>query len=228
LVLVNVWDAASAREVEAAGAAALATSSAAIAAMLGEPDNNSMAPDLVFEAVRRIAAGAEVPVTADLEAGYGLEASELVERLLAAGGSGCNLEDSDHSRPGQLVEAEANAERLSAVRAAAGGDVVLNARIDTLLYGGDLDEVIRRARLYVEAGADCVYPIRLTEPDDVRKVVEAVGAPVNANLGPSTTVADVAAAGASRVSIGPMAYRLGLADLGRRAKGLLTMGGLGE
>jgi len=230
LVLVNAWDVASAREVEAAGAAAVATSSAAIAASLGLPDDNSSDPDTVFAAIGRIAAATSLPVTADVEGGYGLDGMTLVERLLAAGAAGCNIEDSDHRRPGSLVDPEAQAERLAGIRSAArhrGVDVVLNARIDVLFHRPDddpaalLDEVLARARLYVEAGADCVYPIRLATPALVERLVAELGAPVNANLGPATTVKDLAAAGASRISIGPMAHRQAMSALATHARTLL-------
>ena len=173
LVLVNVWDAASAQRVEAAGARALGTSSSAIAASLGLPDDNTMGPVHAFAAVQRIAAVASVPVTADVEGGYGLSAAELVDGLLAAGAVGCNLEDSDRTRPGHLLDAGAAAARLADVRAAArqaGVALVVNARIDTYFHGtaGDpadlVTETVRRARLYLEAGADCVYPIGVADP----------------------------------------------------------------
>ena len=230
LVLVNVWDAASGRRVESAGARALATSSRAIAESLGVPDDNTMGPELAFDAVRRIAADASVPVTADLEAGYGLAAEELVDRLLAAGAVGCNLEDSDHTRPGELVDAEVAAERLAAVRSAASGagvDIVLNARIDVLLTSlaadprAALDEILRRARQYAEAGADCVYPIGLTDPDVAARVASELPVAVNANLAPSTTVAGLAAAGVRRISVGPMAHAIAMDALSRRAGELL-------
>jgi 2-methylisocitrate lyase-like PEP mutase family enzyme len=231
LVLVNVWDVASAREVAAAGAAALGTSSAAIAASLGLPDDNTSDPETVFSAIRRIAAGAAVPVTADLERGYGLDGAALVDGLLAAGAVGCNVEDSHHRQPGELIDADTQAEYLSGVREAArrrGVHIVLNARIDVLLHQPDadpaslLDQVLRRARLYLEAGADCVYPIRLVAPALVERLATELGAPVNANLGLTTTVRDMATAGASRISIGPMAHRQVLADLHRRAHDLLS------
>ena len=139
LVLVNVWDAESARRVERSGGRAVATSSAAVAASLGLADGNTMPPAAAFDALGRIAAAVAVPVTADLESGYGLSADELVDRLLAAGGVGLNLEDSDHGRPGELIEAAAAAERLAAVRESAtnsGVDVVVNARVDTYLHRG--------------------------------------------------------------------------------------------
>jgi 2-methylisocitrate lyase-like PEP mutase family enzyme len=211
VVLVNVWDAATAARVRAAGATAIATSSAAVNATLGQPDTNSADPDLVFAAIARISAGATVPVTADLEGGYGLAAPELVARLLAAGAVGCNLEDSDHDRPGELVAAAQFADRLGAVRVAAsvaGVDVVINARVDTFLHAGDRDpeavvvETIERARAYFDAGASCVYPIRLTDPALTRLLVDELPGPLNANVAPEGTVAELAAAGVSRVSLG--------------------------
>ena len=117
LVLANVWDVASAREVVAAGGAAIGTSSAAIAATLGEADDDTMPIALGLGAIARIAAAVPVPVTADVEAGYGLDADALVAALLAAGVAGCNLEDTDHRRGG-LVDIGAASARL---RAGAGG-----------------------------------------------------------------------------------------------------------
>jgi 2-methylisocitrate lyase-like PEP mutase family enzyme len=227
LVLVNVWDVASAREVEGAGAKALATSSAAIAASLGLADDDTSDPDTVFAAIGRIAAATTLPVTADVEGGYRLDGPALVERLHAAGAVGCNVEDSDHRRPGELIDAATQAERLAGIRVA-GPDVVLNARIDVLFHQPDadpaslLDEVIRRARLYRDAGADCVYPIRLANPALVERLVAALGTPVNANLGPTTTVAELAEAGAARISIGPMAHRHAMAALATHARELLA------
>jgi 2-methylisocitrate lyase-like PEP mutase family enzyme len=231
LVLVNVWDAASAQRVEAAGGRALASSSYAVAASLGVPDDNTMPPALAFGAIQRIATVATVPVTADLEGGYGLSGSTLIEGLLGAGAVGCNIEDSDHQRSGELADPSAIADRLSEIRVAAheaGVDVVLNARIDTFLHQGDSDparvveDVIRRARRYIDAGADCVYPVQLTDPELVTQITREVAAPVNANLGPRTTVEDLAAAGASRISIGPSAHVLAMNDLSRRAKAVLS------
>ena len=211
LVLVNVWDAATAGRVQAAGAKAIATSSAAINASLGQPDTNASDVELVFAAIRRISDASLVPVTADIEAGYELAAPELIERLLAAGAVGCNLEDSDHRRPGELTDAAAFADRLHDVRAAAtaaGVDVVINARVDTFLRAGDRDpetvvlDTIDRGRRYLDAGATCIYPIRLTDPGVATRIVDALPGPVNANVAPGVTVADLAAAGVARVSLG--------------------------
>jgi 2-methylisocitrate lyase-like PEP mutase family enzyme len=168
-----------------------------------------------------------VPVTADLLDGYGLDATELVNRLLAAGAVGCNLEDSDHARPGALLRPDDVAERLAAVRAAAaqsGVDVVINARIDCYLHNGPeaTPDVIARARTYLEAGADCVYPVRLTDPLVVKHLVDQLNAPVNANIAGSVAVADLADAGASRLSIGPMAFLSALATFDTIAAKLLS------
>jgi 2-methylisocitrate lyase-like PEP mutase family enzyme len=227
LVLVNAWDVASAQRVVAAGGRAIATSSAAVAASLGLPDDPTAPVDTMLEAVGRIAAAVDVPVTADLLDGYGLGSDELVERLLGAGAVGCNIEDSDHASPGRLIDPDQAAGRIAALRAAAtsaGVEVVINARIDTYLYNPDATaDVVERGRRYIEAGADCVYPIRLTDPVVARQIVEQLDAPVNANLGgnlAAADIADLAAAGVSRISIGPMAFRSALATIDQIAAGL--------
>ncbi|WP_116996799.1 isocitrate lyase/PEP mutase family protein [Desertimonas flava] len=234
LVLVNVWDVASAVEVHAAGAAAIGTSSAAIAAVFGEPDTNSMPICLAFGAIKRIAGSVPVPVTADVEGGYGLDGSELVGALLAAGAVGCNLEDSDHDRPGTLLDVDVAAGRLAAVRRAAdeyGVPIVINARIDAYLHAGAARdaataEIIRRGHAYLEAGADCLYPIGLTDPVRAGQLVEALGAPINGNVAGTGTIADMTAAGVSRVSFGPRFQRQALADLRERAGRILSRPGV--
>src|SRR5688500_9803964 len=137
LVLVNAWDVASAREVEAAGGRAVATTSAGVAAVLGLPDDDTSPAGPVFDLTGRIAAAVDVPVTADVAGGYGLPPAPLAGRLLAAGVAGCNLEDSDHARPGRLLDADVLAARIAGVRAAAtaaGVHLVVNARVDTVLH----------------------------------------------------------------------------------------------
>jgi len=186
LVLPNAWDVASARLVVKAGFPIVATSSGAVAATLGYEDNDSMPVDEAFGVIARIARSVSVPVTADVEAGYGLSPQELVERLLDAGAVGCNLEDTDHHGGAGLVDAGENADRLRAVRQAAseaGAHVVLNARVDVLRLEGDLrelfEEAVRRARLYLQAGADCVFPIRLADDEPIGEFVRRVEGPVN-------------------------------------------------
>jgi 2-methylisocitrate lyase-like PEP mutase family enzyme len=224
LLLVNVWDAASAKSVASAGAAAVATSSAAIAQAHGAPDNNT-AGQVAFNAVRTIAEQVTVPVTADLEGGYGLSGPDLVEALLSAGAVGCNIEDTDHVAGNRLLDADDHASYLAEIRAAAtaaGVAVVINARIDTIIQHPQRDaaatlmETVRRARLYRAAGADCLYPIGLTDPAIVKELVDTLGAPVNVN--PSRPLSALAAAGAARISTGAGTFRFMMADLERRAK----------
>ncbi|HWO79890.1 MAG TPA: isocitrate lyase/phosphoenolpyruvate mutase family protein [Gaiella sp.] len=175
----------SARLVVKTGFPVVATSSGAIAATLGYEDNDSMPLDEAFGVVARITRSVPVPVTADLEAGYRLSPKDLVERL-EAGAVGCNLEDTDHHGDTDLLDSGKNAERLRAVRHAAteaGVDIVLNARVDVLRREGDrldlFEEAVRRARLYLQAGADCVFPIRLADDTLIGEFVRRAEGPVN-------------------------------------------------
>ena len=229
LVLANAWDVESARTVEAVGAAAIATSSAAMAAAVGDPDDNT-SPWGLFELVKRISAGTELPVTVDAEGGFGLTGDELVGSLLDAGAVGCNLEDTDRETGG-LLAADVQAEMLAGVREASerfGVHLVINARIDTFVRPGDLDDdakvadVVDRAKAYLAAGVDCVYPITTIDPAVARKLVDAIGAPVNVNGSPGVSIADLASAGAARVSVGAAPYRRMIADLRGRAEALFA------
>ncbi|TQS43472.1 isocitrate lyase/PEP mutase family protein [Cryptosporangium phraense] len=215
LLLPNAWDAASARVVEEAGFPAVATASAAISAVLGYPDGEGAPVDEMFAANARLARAVSVPVTMDAEAGYGLAPTELVERLLAIGVVGCNLEDSDHAAGG-LKDAEKQAGWLADVRAA-GDSLVINARVDVFLptslvaEGDRVAEAARRGRLYREAGADCVYPIGVGSRDVLAQLVDGIGGPVNGNSGPELTLPVLRELGVARVSYGPRFYRAGLA-----------------
>jgi 2-methylisocitrate lyase-like PEP mutase family enzyme len=201
LVLPGPWDAASARVFEEAGFPALATPSAGVAASLGYEDGKTPA-DEMFAAVARIVRAVGVPVSADVEGGYGLPPGELVERLLEAGAVGCNLED---SADGVLKDPHEHAEWLAEVRAAAGDGLFVNARIDTFLRGvADPARAIERAALYVAAGADCVYPIGA--PADVLPLLRAgIQGPLNmvARPGEGPSPAELGALGATRITFGP-------------------------
>jgi 2-methylisocitrate lyase-like PEP mutase family enzyme len=205
LLLVNAWDPPSARRLAHDGYPAIATTSAGVAEALGYEDGNVTPPDEMLAAVARIAAVVDVPVTADLEAGYGLEPGALVDGLLGAGAVGLNFEDSDHEAGG-LTDAERHAERLGEIKQAgrdAGVDVVLNARVDVFLHDGGLDEAVRRGRLYAQAGADCVYPIAVRGRDAIRRLVEEVGAPLNVLVMPGgLTLVQLAELGVARASFG--------------------------
>ncbi|WP_435154785.1 isocitrate lyase/PEP mutase family protein [Amycolatopsis sacchari] len=207
LLLPNVWDADSARLVEEAGFPVVATSSHAVAAVLGYGDGERAPVDEMFAAAARIARAVSVPVTVDAESGYGLPAAELVGRLLEAGAVGCNLEDTDHAR-GALRPIAEQAEWLASVREAAGDALVLNARVDLFLGGRGaevLPEAIERAKAYLAAGADCVYPILLRSADVLGEFVRAVSpAAVNGNRIPGV---DVASLGVARVSLGAGLWR---------------------
>ncbi len=211
LVLPNAWDVPSARAVARAGFPAVATTSAGVANALGYEDHEQAPMAEMFAAAARIARSVDVPVTCDAEAGYGLPADELVEALVNAGVAGCNLEDTDHASGG-LANPDRQAERLAGIRRAAtsaGHPLVINARVDVFLARneGSHDERMKdglaRARAYLEAGADCVYPILLADEAAIGEFVTAVDAPVNILRLPNTpTTSRLAELGVARVSYG--------------------------
>ncbi|WP_350274430.1 isocitrate lyase/phosphoenolpyruvate mutase family protein [Kribbella sp. HUAS MG21] len=220
LVLPNAWDPVSARLVAEAGYPAVATSSGAVARVLGYDDGQLTPPQEMFAAVARIARAVDVPVTADMEAGYGVAPKEFAERLLETGAVGCNLED---SLDGALVDVARQADYLAEVRAAAGAELVINARVDTFIrpVGDPVEEAVRRGREYRRAGADCVYPI-LAPLDQLAEVAKAVGGPINGHAkvdGP--TPAELAAAGATRISYGTSVHEHLLAQLRELLPGLV-------
>jgi 2-methylisocitrate lyase-like PEP mutase family enzyme len=220
LLLPNAWDVATARAVVAAGYPVVATTSAGVAATLGYEDHEGAPGDEMLAATARIARGVGVPVTVDAEAGYGMEAAELVGALHGAGAAGCNLEDTDHTA-GSLRDPDRHAEWLGAVREAASADgypLVINARIDVFLGpwlagagAGTQEELVpealRRANAYLEAGVDCVYPITLWETDALRRFTSEVPGPVNiVRLPQAPSLADLAALGVARVSWGHLLF----------------------
>lgn len=221
LVLPNVWDAASAKVAAAAGFSALATGSAPIAESLGYPDHEGTPVDEMFAAAQRIINAVDLPVTVDVEAGYGLSPAELVRRLIEIGASGCNIEDSDHWGGG-LIPAETQSNRLAALRSAASAaqvPMLINARVDVYMqkWGEEsqrLGETLRRARMYLDAGADCVYPILVADADTIRKLTAGIPGPVNVLYRrgmPSLRV--LAGLGVARVTFGPGLQREVLAAL---------------
>ncbi|AJF66889.1 isocitrate lyase/PEP mutase family protein [Streptomyces vietnamensis] len=226
LVLPGPWDAASARAFEAAGHPALATPSAGIAASLGYEDGATPAAEM-FAAVARIVRAVSVPVTADLEGGYGLPAAELVERVRESGAVGVNLEDSGPDRA--LKDPQAHADWLAEVRAAAGSGLFVNARVDVYIRGASdpLAEAIARAGLYASAGADCVYPIA-APPTDLPALRAALGdLPVNALAvrgGPSFP--ELGRLGATRITFGDGLLVRALEDVTSLATSLRETNGL--
>jgi 2-methylisocitrate lyase-like PEP mutase family enzyme len=216
LVMANAWDAASAQRVEAAGFPAIATTSGGVANSLGYSDHEGAPVDEMLAAAARIVRAVSVPVTVDFEAGYRLDSSEVARRLIDIGAAGLNLEDTDHHGGGGLVPAEAQAERLAAVKAASrslGVDLFLNARVDVFIRReGDLEtqvaDGVRRARLYRDAGADCVYPIILSDPVAIRELVEAAGiVNVTVRRGGPLSLDAAAEAGARRATYATSVFR---------------------
>jgi 2-methylisocitrate lyase-like PEP mutase family enzyme len=220
LLLPNAWDVATARAVVAAGFPVVATTSAGVAATLGYADQEGAPADEMLAAAARMARGVEVPVTVDAEAGYGMQPAELVAALRSAGAAGCNLEDTDHTAGG-FRDPGRHAEWLRAVRQAASADgyrLVINARVDVFLgpflagagpgtQEGLVPEALRRANAYLEAGADCVYPIALWETDALRRFTSDVRGPVNVTRLPQgPSLAELADADVARVSWGPFLY----------------------
>lgn len=213
LVLPNAWDADTARLVVEAGFPVVATSSAAVAAALGYDDGEQASADEMFAAAARMAAViGDVPLSVDAESGYGLQPGELVERLLEVDASGCNIEDTDHQYGDRRRPAE-QAGLLAGMRQRAGDRLVINARVDSFLGGAEeravLPDAIDRARRYLDAGADCVYPIFLRTPELLGEFVEAVApAPVNASYVPGgPSLAELAGLGVARVSLGAGLWR---------------------
>jgi 2-methylisocitrate lyase-like PEP mutase family enzyme len=222
LVLPNAWDVASARLVQRAGFPVIATSSGAITASLGYEDNNSMPADEAFGVVARITRNVSIPVTADMEAGYHLAPDEFAARLLEAGAVGCNVEDADHDAGTGLVPADQHADWLRAVKEAAaerGVDVVINARTDAMRQTGDeselFDEAVRRAGLYLEAGADCVFPVDVAAEARIAEFHARVVGPMNVLGAGGPPLRRLAELGVARVSFAGILMNRTYAGLGK-------------
>jgi 2-methylisocitrate lyase-like PEP mutase family enzyme len=232
-VLPNAWDAGSARILEQVGFPAIATTSAGIAWSCGVPDGGALDRDTMLDHVGRIVAAVSVPVTADLEAGYGVTAEEVaytVERAVGLGAVGANLEDADGGRLFGIDEA---VDRIAAARAAAPrGTFVLNARTDTYFAGttGDaFSETVERAVRYVQAGADCVFVPGVVEEDTIRRLAAAIPGPLNVVAGLANTIdaPTLFSLGVTRVSLGGSLARASLSALERAGRELLDSGTLG-
>ncbi|MBC6982934.1 isocitrate lyase/phosphoenolpyruvate mutase family protein [Caulobacter sp. 17J80-11] len=220
VVLYNVWDAGTAKAVAAAGAKALATGSWSVAAANGYPDGERVPLDFVIANVARIAGATDLPLTVDLETGYGATpeaVGETLARAIGAGAIGCNLEDSLPA-DGSLRPAGEQAQRIAAARAAAdrtGVHAFLNARCDVFFQPGadKADEslvatLLERARAYADAGADGLFVPGLSEAALIARVVAASPLPVNVMAAsPDPALAGL---GVARVSFGPGPYRLAM------------------
>lgn len=228
LVLANTSDVGSARIVVEAGFPAVATSSAGVAWLLGYPDGEHIGRDDMLSMVRRIAAAVDVPVTADMEAGYGgapEDVAETVRATIAAGAVGINIEDgAAHQSDPPLLDFGLSVERIGAAREAADGSgvaMVVNARTDGFLRGGKgaeaFDEAVRRANAYRAAGADCLFVPGVRDAETIGALAEAIDGPLNILAGaPSPPLPEMKALGVARVSIGGL-LSLAAATLVRRA-----------
>ncbi|MGC4049501.1 MAG: isocitrate lyase/phosphoenolpyruvate mutase family protein [Paludibaculum sp.] len=232
LVLPNAWDAGSARIFEKAGFPAIATTSAGVAFTYGRPDGQRIHAEEMLAVVKRIAAAVRVPVTADVEAGYG-DIGGTVRGVLDAGAVGMNLEDMESDGSVDLIPLAEQVERIKAARAAAdaaGVHVVLNARTDVFLAGiGDpstrLPRTIERIRAYAEAGADSLFVPAVKDEEIIRALVQAVAKPINilATAGvPSTR--RLQELGVGRVSTGSGPARAALSVAQAVAEQLLATG----
>ncbi|MGW2253512.1 isocitrate lyase/PEP mutase family protein [Kitasatospora sp. NPDC001660] len=236
LVLPNAWDAGSAAVIASAGAPAVATTSGGVSWSLGAGDGQRLGRAEMVEAARRIVAAVDVPVTVDAEGGYGplpADVAATVEAVIGAGAVGVNLEDST-AVGGPLFPVAEQAARLRAARraAAAGGlpELVVNARTDVFLFGlGGLDDVLERAEAYAEAGADGLFVPGLLDLDALAELCGRTALPVNAMaVAGGPTVAELAAAGVRRVSVGTGLAQLAYTAARRAAAELLGAGTLTE
>jgi len=209
-VMPNPWDLGSARLLARLGFPALATTSSGFAWSRGRPDNHVPFQDVLGH-LRLIAQGVEVPINADLEGGFAVSAAEVGANVVAAtvtGIAGLSIEDSTGDASSPLFDLDLAAERIRAARRAidvSGTGIVLTARSEGFIVGRpDLAETVRRLRAYAEAGADCLYAPGIRGRSDIVAIVEAVAPkPVNVLVGSDfTTVADLAALGVRRISVG--------------------------
>jgi 2-methylisocitrate lyase-like PEP mutase family enzyme len=233
-VLPNAWDAASAAILAKGGSAAIATTSSGVSWTNGVQDGECLTPEEAIAALARIVGAVHVPVSADLESGYGATASAVaatIEAAIDAGAVGANLEDRSHTGEQELRTAADQCERLAAARAAAdsaGIPFILNARTDVFLAGvGESEErepdVVQRALSYREAGADCLFVPGLKDLNTIKRLVLAVPLPLNILLAPGAgpSIAALAEAGVRRISTGHAIAAAAYANVRRAMVGLL-------
>jgi 2-methylisocitrate lyase-like PEP mutase family enzyme len=236
LALPNAWDAVTARILEEVGHPAVATSSAAVAFSQGYPDGQRISRDEMLDTVARITRAVSVPVTADLESGYGKtpeEIAEFTKAMVAAGAVGLNFEDVTGDDESTHVELGLQVKKIRAIRetsAALGVPLVINARTDIYLMpigpaSTRFERTVGRLRAYREAGADCLFVPGLTDGEIIEKLVEALGAPLNilASEG-CPSLDELEKMGVARVSAGSSAMRAAMGAFKRVAKDWLAHG----
>jgi 2-methylisocitrate lyase-like PEP mutase family enzyme len=235
LILPNAWDVPSARVFEEAGFPAVATSSAGMVVSLGYPDGESIGRTEYLAATQRIVRAVSIPASADIVSGFGRtprEVATTVRRVLAAGAVGINLEDGKPSGRGLFPEIAQvrKIEAIQRVGESMGIPLVINARTDALRRGrgsdaARMEEAIHRSAAYRDAGADCVYPMGLTEARSIRTFVRALRCPVNVMVRKGLpTIAELARLGVRRVSFGPSASYAALGLLERASREVRSRG----
>lgn len=240
LVLLNSWDAGSSKLVEACGYKAVATTSMGVAASLGYPDCQVIQLSEMIEVITGIVNAVQVPVTADVEAGYGDNVDEIVEsmkKLIATGLVGINIEDSIELSP-DLLDAKEFCKRLAAIRALSdslGFHLVINARTDSFFTSKGsqkekLSESIRRGNLYHEAGADCIFVQPVWDKETIATLVKEIDAPINILANPSTgaglppSARELEDLGVARLSVGSTVMKATLALVKKVADEMRTAG----
>lgn len=239
LVLPNAWDVPSARVFEDAGFPAIATSSAGVMVSLGYPDGETIGIRGYVSAVRRIASALSVPLSADVVGGFGntpQEAVTSVKRVVKAGAIGINIEDFAHETkrlipiPKQVAKLKA----LMKLKDVMTVPFVINARTDALRFarGGErakLKEAVQRGETYRDAGADCVYPMGLTDASQISEFVKALDCPVNVMVRKGLpSVGELEKLGVARVSFGPSASYAAMGLLNRASREVLEKGTFSE
>ena len=234
LVLPNAWDVIGARLIEEAGFPAIATSSAGVAWALGWPDGERISRGEMLAVVRRIASSASVPVTADMEAGYGTTpeaAAETARGVIAAGAMGLNLEDGTND--GRLVDVGLQQDRIRAMReagAAAGVPLVINARTDAFEVKDwspteRLTAAVRRANAYRAAGADCLFVPHVSDAATIGRLAREIEGPLNIIAGPpAPAIPELERLGVRRASLGPRVVQAALGLVRRAALELRERG----
>jgi 2-methylisocitrate lyase-like PEP mutase family enzyme len=227
LLLPNAWDVASARIFETAGFPAIGTTSAGVANSLGFADGEHVTRNEMLDVVRRIARAVSIPVTADVESGYG-DPVGTARAVVDAGAVGLNLEDSTGENPDSLMPLDAQVKTIEAIHSKT--DLVINARTDIFLSSiGDpatrLERTIERLNAYRKAGADCLFAPGVRDADTIGKLARAVEGPLNilATVG-CPPVAELQRLGVARVSIGSGAMRASMGQTQRIAKELFERG----
>jgi 2-methylisocitrate lyase-like PEP mutase family enzyme len=237
LVLPNAWDAASARVIEAAGAPAIATTSAGISWSFGRKDGQKLKREEMLQAIGNVVESVKVPVSADIESGYGngtgKDVADTVQALISMGVAGINIEDSPGHDGQVLLAPGEQAERIRIARQTAtsmGGDLLINARTDLYLFQvGDVkarfSAALERARLYRQAGADCVFVPGVIDMSTIAELVKAIEGPLNIMaMAGAPSARQLGEIGVARVSVGPWIAQAALATVQRAACELVEQG----